>query len=175
LYVGVLDPNKDLQTLIEAFARTSPGFQRAHQLVIAGPRNWFQPVLQEQADRWSVGRRVRFAGYVPEAMLSALYCGAAVAVSPSPLEGFGLTVLEAMACGTPAIVADAGALPEVAGEAAARVPPHDPGALGEAIERIASSPTVRADLVAGGLARCRAFSWERTAQMTLDVYSEVAG
>lgn len=175
LYVGVLDPNKDLHTLIGAFAGTSAAFRDGHQLVVAGPRNWFQAVLEEEADRLGVGNRVRFLGYVPDAMLSALYSGALAAVSPSPLEGFGLTVLEAMACGTPVVVVNSGALPEVAGEAAVRVPPSDPAAMAAAMERVVGDAGLAADLVDSGFNRCRAFSWERTAKMTLDVYAEVAG
>lgn len=175
LYVGVLDPNKDLHTLLAAFGRTSAAFRREHQLIIAGPRNWFRPVLEAEAERLGVGGRVRFPGFVPDAILPALYSGAVAAVSPSPLEGFGLTVLEAMACGTPVIVVDAGALPEVAGEAAIRVAPRDPAAMAAAIERVAGDPHLAADLVTRGLGRCRAFSWEKTAKMTLDAYAEVVG
>ncbi len=175
LYVGVLDPNKDLHTLIAAYASTSPAFRREHWLVIAGPESWFQPVLEEEAERQGVADQVRFAGFVPDAMLPALYSGATMVVSPSPLEGFGLTVLEAMACGAPMIVVDAGALPEVAGDAAIRVPPRDPASLASALERIASDSDLAMELVTRGFIRCKAFSWERTAKMTLELYAEVAG
>lgn len=175
LYVGVFDPNKDLHTLLRAFAETSPGFRREHDLVLAGPRNWFQSVLEEEAERLGLLARVRFPGFVPDTLLPALYSGATCAVCPSPLEGFGLPTLEAMACGTPVIVADAGALPEVAGEAALKVPPSDPSALALAMERCASDAVLAGDLVARGLKRCREFSWQRTARMTLAVYQEVAG
>ena len=175
LYVGVLDPNKDLHTLIAAFAQTTASFRRQYKLIIVGPRNWFQPVLEEEANRLGVRECVRFTGYVSDELLPVLYSGATVSVSPSPLEGFGFPVLEAMACGTPMIIADAGALPEVAGKAAIRVPPKDPSALAAEIERIASDPHLIADLSNRGLIRCKAFSWERAAKMTLDVYAEVVG
>ena len=175
LYVGVLDPNKDLHTLISAFAKTSESFRHQYELMIVGPRNWFQPVLEEEARRLGVRELVRFTGYVSDEFLPVLYTGATVSVSPSPLEGFGFPVLEAMACGTPVIVANAGALPEVAGKAAIRVPPKDPSALAAEIERVASDPNLIADLSNRGLTRCKAFSWERAAKMTLDVYAEVAG
>ncbi len=175
LYVGVLDPNKDLHTLIRAMARTSLAFRGAHQLIIAGPTNWFRPVLEDEADRAGIGDRVRFLGFVPDSVLPALYSAACVSVSPSPLEGFGLPVLESMACGTPVIVVDSGALPEVAGEAALRVPPRDPEAMAIATERLATDADLAADLKRRGLARSQEFSWECTARMTLDVYREVAG
>ena len=173
LYVGVPDPNKDLHTLIAAYASTSAAFRREHHLIIAGPEGWFQPVLEEEAERQGVADRVRFVGFVSDAMLPALYSGATAAVSPSPLEGFGLTVLEAMACGAPVVVVDAGALPEVAGDAAIRVPPSDPAVMAAAMERIATDSELAADLTSRGFARCKMFSWERAAKMTLDVYAEV--
>jgi glycosyltransferase involved in cell wall biosynthesis len=175
LYLGVLEPNKDLHTLIRAMAATSAAFRRTHQLVIAGSINWFRPVLEEEADRLAIGERVRFLGFVPDAVLPTLYSGASASVSPCPLEGFGFPVLESMACGTPGIVVDAGSLPEVAGDAALRVPPSDPDAMASAIERVATDADLAADLRKRGLARCREFSWERTAKMTLEVYREVAG
>ena len=100
---------------------------------------------------------------------------ASVFVSPSPLEGFGFPVLEAMACGTPVIIVNAGSLPEVAGEAALSVQPGNPGAMSAAIERLAGDQEFAASLVSAGLTRCKEFSWERTARLTMDAYSEAAG
>ncbi len=108
-------------------------------------------------------------------MLPAIYSGASVFVSPSPLEGFGFPVLEAMACGTPVIIVNAGSLPEVSGGAALSVQPGNPGAMSAAIERIAGNQEFAVSLVSAGLIRCREFSWERAARLTMDVYSEAAG
>jgi glycosyltransferase involved in cell wall biosynthesis len=154
LFVGVLDPNKDLHTLIAAFALCTASFRRHHHLVIVGPRNWFQPVLEEESSCLGVRERVHFTGFVSDELLPAFYSGATVSVSPSPLEGFGFPAIESMACGTPVIVANSGGLPEVAGEAAIRVPPKDPHALAAEIERISGDPGLVADLSNRGLARC---------------------
>jgi glycosyltransferase involved in cell wall biosynthesis len=175
LYVGVLDPNKDLHTLFAAFAKTSVSFRKNYQLVIAGPRNWFEPVLEDVAEQLGIRNQIHFTGYVPDGFLPILYGGAAVVVCPSPLEGFGFTALEAMACGTPVIVVDAGSLPEVTGDAALRVPPRIPQALAEAIEKVSGDPGIAADLVSKGFIRSKEYSWERAAQQTLEVYEEVAG
>jgi glycosyltransferase involved in cell wall biosynthesis len=173
LYVGVLDPNKDLHSLIAGFAKTSADFRKKHKLVIAGPRNWFQPVLEEEADRLGVGNRVIFTGFVPDQELAVLYSEALVAVSPSPLEGFGFPVLEAMACGTPVIIADSCALPEIAGEAALRVPPGDPDALALAMEQIADDTNLSQNLIIKGFSQNKKFSWEQTAKKTLEIYKEL--
>ncbi len=175
LYVGVLDPNKDLHTLLAAFAGTPPSFRAEHRLVIAGPRNWLQPVLEDEAERLGIAPRVHFTGYVPDPALASLYSGAKAVVCPSPLEGFGFPVLEAMACGTPVIVADAGALPEIAGDAALQFSPHDSCALARLLEKVAGSPSVAAALKDKGRERCRTFSWLRTAEMTAGIYRELAG
>ena len=175
LYVGVLDPNKDISTLLAAYAGTSDDFRHNHQLVIAGPLNWYRSILEEEAYRLGIGDRMLFTGFVPDQLLPAVYSGASVFVSPSPLEGFGFPVLEAMACGTPVIIVNAGSLPEVAGEAALSVQPGNPGAMSAAIERLAGDQEFAASLVSAGLTRCKEFSWERAARLTMDVYSEAAG
>ena len=175
LYVGVLDPNKDISTLLAAYAGTSHDFRHNHQLVIAGPLNWYRSILEEEAYRLGIGDRMLFTGFVPDQLLPAVYSGASVFVSPSPLEGFGFPVLEAMACGTPVIIVNAGSLPEVAGEAALSVQPGNRGAMSAAIERLAGDQEFAASLVSAGLTRCKEFSWERAARLTMDVYSEAAG
>lgn len=174
LYVGVLDPNKDLHTLLAAFADTTASFQAEHRLVIAGPRNWFRPILEDEAERLGIAPRVHFTGYVPDGALASLYSGATVVVCPSSLEGFGFPVLEAMTCDAPVIVAGAGALPEIAGAAALQFPPHDSSALSRLLEKVAGSPSVTAALKDKGRERCRIFSWARTAQMTSAIYRELA-
>lgn len=175
LYVGVLDPNKNLHTLISAFAQTSAMFRGQYQLVIAGPRNWFQSVLEEEAERLGIKELIRFTGYVSDEILPVLYSGAVLSVSPSPLEGFGFPVIESMACGTPVIIVNAGALPEIAGDAAIRVEPKDTQALASEIERLAKDPVLHKDIANRGFVQCRNFSWDISARSTLDVYTEVAG
>jgi len=175
LYVGVQDPNKDLHTLIKGFAQTSESFRKEYRLVISGPCNWFKAVLEDEADRLGVKDLVLFTGYVPDSLLPVLYSGATALVAPSPLEGFGLPVLEAMACGAPVIIVDSGALPEVAGEAALMVPPNNPHTLSKAMEQLAGDTTMVSELVNRGFTQIQDFSWDKTAQKTLEVYEEIAG
>ncbi|MEI8167768.1 MAG: glycosyltransferase family 1 protein, partial [Chloroflexales bacterium] len=116
---------------------------------------------------------VRFAGFVPEEHLVALYHAAELLVYPSLYEGFGLPVVEAMACGTPVITSPVGSIPEVAGDAALLIDPQDTGALVAAMQRLVESPELRQDLIARGYERLKLFSWECAAQMTLAVYEQV--
>ncbi len=174
LYVGVLDPNKNLVTMVEGYARyRRQGGKRA--LAIAGNSAFYGAVLQHWARKLGIEDDVRFLGYVPDAHLPALYSGATAVVMPSPLEGFGLPALEAMACGTPVIAAGAGALPEVVGDAGLLVEASEPQQFAEAMQRIDDDWALRADLVAAGMRRSAQFSWERAAHETLSVYAEAAG
>jgi glycosyltransferase involved in cell wall biosynthesis len=111
-------------------------------------------------------------GYVPSEYLPALYAGALAYVSPSFFEGFGLTLLEAMAFGTPVVTSDRGSLPEVAGEAALFVNPDRPDQIADSVFQVATTPEIRKDLVDRGRQRVLEFSWERTARLTLEAYLE---
>jgi len=122
-----------------------------------------------------LGEEVNFIGWVPEEDKPPLYSGASLFVFPSLYEGFGLPVVEAMACGTPLIASKASSLPELVGEGGLLFDPHDPGELKEAMIGLLSDEQLASDLRAKGLKRAGDFSWERTAQETLAVYREVAG
>jgi glycosyltransferase involved in cell wall biosynthesis len=178
LFVGNLEPRKNLPRLIEAF-----GLLRRHglapadlpQLVLAGTRGWLSSgIFRAAAGQGLEAPDIVFTGYVPPADLPALYAGAACFVFPSLYEGFGLPVLEAMACGTPVVASTASSLPEVAGDAALLVDPHDVEGLAGALRRLWGDAELRADLRERGLQRATLYSWERTARLTLDVYERVA-
>jgi len=171
LYVGSNKPHKNLARLVEAFARARrhPACVSLH-LVIAGRWDSRYPEAQIRAQRLGVIDHVAFLPDVADDMLPALYSGAELFVFPSEYEGFGLPVLEAMACGTPVICADRSSLPEVASDAARLVDPHDVAGLAAAISELASSPERRADLRTRGLARAARFTWRRTAEQTYAVY-----
>ena len=115
----------------------------------------------------------RFAGYVTDAELPALYAAAAVFAYPSLYEGFGIPPLEAMACGTPVVASTAGALPEVLGDAALLIDPNNQRALGEALEAVLSKPEVRDRLQSAGRRRARLYTWNSCARKTAEVYREV--
>ncbi|MDE2058516.1 MAG: glycosyltransferase family 4 protein [candidate division NC10 bacterium] len=171
LYVGNLLPHKNLHRLLNAFALISKRFP--HRLVIAGRKDpRYYPALEAEARALGLEKRVSFLDYVPQADLPALYAGAEAFVFPSLYEGFGLPVLEAMACGTPVITSHISSLPEVAGEAALLIDPYDKEKLAGAMEAVLSDPWVREDLRQKGLKQAERFSWERTAKTTLEILLE---
>jgi glycosyltransferase involved in cell wall biosynthesis len=167
LVVGALQPRKDPESAIEALALLGNGDLR---LVFAGPNKGGREEAERAAHRAGLHDRVEFRGYVPQEELAALYRGAACLVFPSRYEGFGLPALEAMASGTPVVATTAGALPEVAGDAAILVGERDPAALAGGIERALAD---RDRLVRAGLERARLYTWAETARRTLAVYREL--
>ncbi len=170
LYVGTIQPRKNLARLIEAFARL-PGDLAGVDLVLAGQIGWLAGEIIATVRRLGLEARVHFPGYVPQGDLPALLSAAECFVMPSLYEGFGLPVLEAMACGTPVVCSAASSLPEVAADAALLVGPHDTSGWAEAMGRVLDDPALAASLSARGLARARRFTWTAAAQATMEVYS----
>jgi glycosyltransferase involved in cell wall biosynthesis len=170
LFVGTLEPRKDLPTLLRAFASLGPAAKDIC-LAIAGRPGWLHEPVYELARTLRLGDRVRFLGGVPAGDLPALYSGARLFVLPSLYEGFGMPVLEAMACGAPVVCADSSSLPEIAGGAALLFPPGDEAALAQAITRLLVDSGLRRQLAERGLVQAARFSWAETARRTLAVYS----
>ena len=141
------------------------------QLVIAGKHGWLTGEIERQSTQLfgPDSPAVRFTGYIADADLPALLSGALAFVFPSLYEGFGMPLLEAMACGTPVLASATSALPEIAGDAALLIDPEDTAAIADGMARLASDAVLRADLRARGLARAAQFTWERCAQETLAV------
>ena len=158
LYVGTLQPRKNLARVIEAFARAAaaPAFAGI-QLVLAGKKGWLYDDLFAQVERMGLAGRVLFPGYVDDADLPALLSGALAFVFPSLYEGFGIPVLEAGACGVPVITSNTSSLPEVAGDAALLVDPHDVDAIAEAMTRLVTDAALRTDWPGAGWRTCSAF------------------
>jgi glycosyltransferase involved in cell wall biosynthesis len=175
LYVGTIEPRKNLPKLIEGFARRRKGGDLPHQLVCAGPYGWLSRDIEDRIERLQVEDAIRFTGYVPFDDLPVLYSLAEMFVFPSLYEGFGLPVIEAMACGTPVVTGHVAALSEVAGGAVEHVDRLDAESLGEAIVALARSRERRENLSALGLQRSHSFSWDRAARETLEVYRQAAG
>ena len=169
LYVGRFDPYKNVPLLIEAFARLRKDVPDA-RLTIIGPPDARYPEARERARALGVEPALTWSGYQETPALVEAYRRAAVFVLPSRYEGFGLPVLEAMACGTPVVCSDIPALAEVAGDAAVRVPPDDAAALAAALRRVLVEPALAARLVEAGRRRAREFSWRRTAEGTHAAY-----
>jgi glycosyltransferase involved in cell wall biosynthesis len=175
LYVGTIQPRKNLVRLIEAFAQALQVADPNLQLVIAGKRGWLIGEIERQAAQLfgADSSAVRFTGYIADDDLPALLSGALGFVFPSLYEGFGMPVLEAMACGAPVLTSTTSSLPEVAGDAALLVDPEDTAAIAAGLARLASDTALRADLRARGLARVAEFTWDRCAEETLWVLQSV--
>jgi len=173
LYVGSNKPHKNLVRLVEAWGRVGTDFP-GQQLVVAGAWIEAYPETRIRAEQLGPGAdRIRWLGSVPDADLPALYAAATLFVFPSLYEGFGLPVVEAMACGTPVVCAEVSSLSEVVGDAALQFDPLDVYTMGTVIEQALSSRDLRAELRRRGLVRAAGFSWTRTAQETLAVYRRV--
>ncbi len=168
LYVGTLRPRKNLVRLVEAFARLSIGEGRLW-LVLAGRKGGLTDETLAAVKRLGLTDRVLFTGYVPDEDAPLLMAGARLFVLPSLYEGFGLPVLEAMACGVPVVCANVASLPEVAGDAALLVDPTDVAALAEAMRQALTDTDLRRDLIARGFRQAARFSWDRCAAETLAV------
>ncbi len=175
LYTGNIKPHKNLDRLIEAYAIMRRQGVVDARLLIIGDEVSKYPNLRRLVHRHQLDRHVRFLGFVSDEMLAILYRLATVFVFPSLYEGFGLPPLEAMAAGTPVITSSISSLPEVVGDAALLIDPHDAGALATAMAQVISDPRLRTDLVARGHERVKAFSWQRSVTRTRDVYEEVGG
>lgn len=173
LAVGVLQPRKNLPRLVRAYNRIAARFP--HRLVLVGKPGWEATELGEAVAGSPAGREPVFAGYVEDEDLPALYAAADLFVYPSLYEGFGLVILEAMACGTAVLTSNTSSIPEVAGEAASMVDPLDEDAISESLERLLECSEERDRLASLGPARAACFSWDRTAGQTIDVYDRVAG
>ncbi len=172
LGVGTLEPRKNFDGLIRAFEAVAPDVPDLH-LVIGGGGGWrFEPV-RALAAASPVGDRIHWAGFVDDADLPVLYAAARLFAFPSHYEGFGIPVVEAMACGTPVVAADNSSLPEVVGDAGLLVPATDAAALADAIRRLDGDAALREACRARGLARAARFSWTAAAERLLGVYERV--
>ncbi len=178
LYVGTLEPRKNVTMLIEAYAsldhaRLAACAGSEVKLVIAGKKGWLYQEIFNRVQQLGLANRVIFTGFVPDEDLPALYSGAAVFVYPSLFEGFGLPVLEAMSCGAATITTNVSSLPEVAGDAALLAAPGDVEGCAGLITRVLTNPQLQADLKGRARARAQCFSWDKTAAMTREVYQKV--
>jgi glycosyltransferase involved in cell wall biosynthesis len=172
LYVGALTKRKNLERVLQAFAvarEKCPDLL----LVLTGPSSWKQSPIESTINTFDLAKDVYLTGALTDKDLPALYNGALLFIFPSLYEGFGLPVLEAMACGTPVITSNVSSLPEVVGDAAVMVDPYDVEAMAQAICSVAGDQSLRLDLRRLGLARASQFTWECTAKKTVQVYNEV--
>jgi len=169
LFVGTIEPRKNLGRLLQAFERLhAAGLTDA--LVIVGKRGWLYDDFFAALENSPARQAVIFPGFVPDADLPAVYAGAQALVFPSLFEGFGLPVLEAMACGTPVVCSATSSLPEIAGEAALLVDPTSTETLTDALIRVLRDDALAAALRERGWIQAGRFTWQETARRTLDLY-----
>lgn len=170
LFVSSLEPRKNIDLLIDALAVAPMDIP----LVLVGWNGWGRKDWLEKVHHAGLSRRIHTIGHIPDHDLSAVYSGAAALVYPSLYEGFGLPIVEAMACGCPVICSRAASMPEVAGDAALLIDPADCDDLVHALDTVVHDSQVRSDLVARGDRRAAAFTWESTARQTVDIFRQVA-
>jgi glycosyltransferase involved in cell wall biosynthesis len=167
LYVGTIEPRKNITTLLDAYAALAPSLREQFDLVLAGPVGWAPP---ETVARLT---EARYLGYIPETDLAPLTAAAAVFAYPSLYEGFGFPVAQAMAVGVPVVTSNISSLPEVAGDSALLIDPRSTAELRDALARLLLSPTLRAELVQRGRCRGQLFTWQSCAEKSLRFFDRV--
>lgn len=170
LHIGHTQPRKNLPALLQALALLNQQGWPAHLIQVGGRPD---PAQQQLIRDLGLEQSVHFVGYVPDEALPDFYSAAELLVFPSLYEGFGLPLLEAMACGTPVVCSDLAVFREVCGPAALYADPGDPAAFAAALARVLDTPSLAAELRELGHARARLFTWERTARETLAVYRQM--
>jgi glycosyltransferase involved in cell wall biosynthesis len=169
LSIGTVQPRKNYARLIEAVAELGPEHKDVH-LVIAGGRGWLENPIYQAVKDFYLSDRVHFIGFARDEDLPALYSDAVCLAYPSLYEGFGFPVLEAMACGTPAVTSGVSSMPEVAGDAALLIDPYDVDALVDALRRLLTDEPLRSTLITRGFAQAARFTWDRSAHQLRDIY-----
>jgi glycosyltransferase involved in cell wall biosynthesis len=169
LSVGTIQPRKNYQRLIQAFARVDPGAM----LVIAGGAGWKNEAIFDELKKAGLQERVRFPGFVAEADLPALYSAATLVIYPSLYEGFGLPVLEAMACGAPVIASNRSSLPEVVGEAGWLIDPYDIDSMAVAMGQLLEDVSGRESLTRAGQSWAAQFTWSKTGVELVNLYKKI--
>ena len=173
LYVGTVEPRKNLAALLDAWQAMPAGLREQFDLVVAGPEGWRSAETMARLRSGAAG--VRYLGYVPEPDLPGLTAGAAVFIYPSLYEGFGFPVAQAMAAGVPVITSNLSSLPEITGGAAALINPRSLAEMRAALDRLLTSPAARAQLAEAGRIQARRFRWDACARQSVAVFEKVLG
>lgn len=174
LYVGTIEPRKNIDRLLDAYEALPDALRRHYPLVLAGGPGWRSEHTHARMARAASAGWLHYLRYVPQADLPALYAGARLFAYPSLYEGFGLPVLEAMASGVPVVTSNVSSLPEVVGDVALSIPPEDTDALRTALARGLQDQAWRAHAIVAGPERAAQFTWERCVNQTVAVYGQVS-
>ena len=175
LFVSTIEPRKNLPVLLQALRIVRDRHpNRNYHLVAAGARGWRETPILQQIDHLRLHDAITLLGSVSDDDLHWLYANSRIYANPSRYEGFGLPLVEALACGAPALASNTSSLPEVGGDAAMYLPPDDPTAWADAIEQLWDDGDMRARLAARGPVQAACFSWQRAAQETLQLLNRVA-
>ncbi|MEW6554111.1 MAG: glycosyltransferase family 1 protein [Actinomycetota bacterium] len=175
LYLGGFDPRKNLRNMLAGFKLFLLATGAVHSLALCGDARGFEGYLTDTVEELGLEENVVLTGFVREDDLPALYSGADAFVCVSLYEGFGLPLLEAMACGTPVLASGVSSIPEVVGDAGLLVDPLEPAEIAAGLERLAGDEGLAAELSARGRERAAAFTWERAAGRILELYGSVRG
>ncbi len=176
LYIGTIEPRKNIETMLTAWMSLPSGFRDGHKLVLAGLPGWdCVGTMNRLAELTRQNSGLRYLGYVPESLVPSLTAGALATVYPSLYEGFGFPVVQAMAAGCPVITSNISSLPEVTGNAALLVDPRSPAELARAIALIGESPGLRQKLSAQGAKRAQIFTWQAAAARSVEFFQRLCG
>jgi len=174
LYLGTIEPRKNLERLISAYAAFAKKIgENAPKLVLAGGKGWLNNGIYSRVEKLGMTKNIIFTKYVPSEDMNPLMCGALAFVFPSIYEGFGMPPLEAMACGVPVLTSGEASLPEVTGDCAVICDAYSVKSIAQGLYRLYSDEKLRAELSRKGLERAKGFTWERSAEMLLNVYREL--
>lgn len=173
LYVGTIEPRKNIETLLDAYGRLPVAVRQRWPLILSGYKGWRNESIHERIEAAQREGWARYLGFVPSDDLPALYAGARLFAFPSLYEGFGLPVLEALSSGVPVVCSNSSSLPEVVGDAALMCDPRDVDALAANLQRALEDEAWRTTAIDAGLRHAAAFSWQRCARETIEVYRSV--
>lgn len=173
LYLGTIEPRKNLGRLIRAYAKLCQTKRNVPQLVLAGRKGWLCEGIYKMAQELNMGNRILFTGYVAPEESPLLMCGAKAFLFPSLYEGFGMPPLEAMACGTPVVVSNTASLPEITGGAGVLVDPQSVKEIYAAMKKIMEDGAYRDRLRSAGIKRAKEYTWEKSAKMLMEAYRKI--
>lgn len=173
LFVGTLQPRKNIEKLVEAFSKIKPKYPNL-LLLIVGKKGWLFEEILSSPEKYDVSESVKFVDFVEDSQLPNLYKNAVCLVLPSLYEGFGLPVLEAMNYGCPVIISNVSSLPEVGADAALYIDPKSSDDIGQKLEKVLSDENLRKAMIEKGYKQAKKFSWKKTARQTLEVLEEIA-